>query len=289
MLRLAAERPELVGQLREAVAERGPVTLGELEHLGDANKRSRPAPGNMWNWSDAKKAVELLFWSGEVSAIRNPASFGRHYVMPDRVLPDRILSTPTPPEDDAMKALLLRAARSHGVGSARCLADYHRLNIVTARRLLAELVDDGALRAVEVEGWRRPAFLHPEAVLPRWVRAAALLSPFDSLVWERERVEALFGFRYRIEIYVPAAQRVHGYYVLPFLHDGALVARTDLKADRQSGTLRVRGVYAEPTFDEDRSLAALVERLREMATFLGLTSIAVEKRGDLAASLARSV
>jgi len=289
MLRLAAERPELVGQLREAVAERGPVTLGELEHLGDANKRSRPAPGNMWNWSDAKKAVELLFWSGEVSAIRNPASFGRHYVMPDRVLPDRILSTPTPPEDDAMKALLLRAARSHGVGSARCLADYHRLNIVTARRLLAELVDDGALRAVEVEGWRRPAFLHPEAVLPRWVRAAALLSPFDSLVWERARTESLFGFRYRIEIYVPAAKRVHGYYVLPFLHDGHLVARLDLKAERQAGTLRVRGAHAEPTFDHDRAMPTLVEKLHELASFLGLGDIQVDPRGDLSGRLQRAM
>jgi hypothetical protein len=289
MLRLAAERPALVSQLRDAVAERGPVTLGELEHLGDANKRSKPAPGNMWNWSDAKKAVELLFWSGEVSAIRNPASFGRHYVLPHRVLPAGVLTAPTPSEDDAMKALLLRAARSHGVGSARCLADYHRLNIVTARRLLAELVADGALRAVEVEGWRRPALLHPEAVLPRWVRAAALLSPFDSLVWERERVEALFGFRYRIEIYVPAAQRVHGYYVLPFLHDGELVARVDLKADRQSGTLRVRGAFAEPTFNKDKSTAVLAERLQELAHFLGLQDVSVEHRGDLAASLARAV
>jgi hypothetical protein len=289
MLRLAAERPELVSQLREAVAARGPVTLSELEHLGDANKRARPAPGSMWNWSDAKKAVELLFWSGEVSAIRNPASFGRHYVLPERILPTSLLTAPTPSDDDAMKALLLRAAQSHGIGSARCLADYHRLNIVTARRLLAELVDDGALRAVEVEGWKRPAFLDPDAALPRWVRASALLSPFDSLVWERERVEALFGFRYRIEIYVPAAQRVHGYYVLPFLHDGELVARVDLKADRQSSTLRVRSAFAEPTFDKDKSMPALMERLQELATFLALNNVNVETRGDLAPALARSL
>lgn len=282
MVNVAARRPELLQQLREAVAERGPVTLGELEHLGDAIKRGKAAPGNMWNWSDAKKAVELLFWKGEVSAIRNPASFGRHYVLPERVLPDAVLAAPTPSDDEAMKALLLRAARSHGVGTARCLADYHRLNIVTARPLLAELVADGLLRAVEVQGWRQPAFLHPEAALPRWVRGSALLSPFDSLVWERSRVEALFGFRYRIEIYVPAAKRVHGYYVLPFLHDGALVARVDLKADRQAGVLRVRGAHAEPCFEQDRSLPALVERLRELAGFLDLTDVAVDPNGDLA-------
>jgi uncharacterized protein YcaQ len=285
MVATAAQRPELVRQVQEAVAERGPVTLGELEHLGDATKRGRAAPGAMWNWSDAKKAVEYLFWNGEVSAVRNPASFGRHYVMPERVLPARVLDAPTPPEDDAHKALLLRAARSHGVGSARCLADYFRLNIVRARRLLDELVADGALRRLAVEGWRQPAYLHPDAVLPRWVRGSALLSPFDSLVWERDRVRALFDFQYRIEIYVPAAKRVHGYYVLPFLHDGELRARVDLKADRQAGVLRVRAAYAEPTFDPDRSLPVLRDRLIELATFLGLTDVAVEPKGDLAAPL----
>ncbi|MET0727065.1 MAG: crosslink repair DNA glycosylase YcaQ family protein [Acidimicrobiales bacterium] len=282
-------RPELVEQVLAAVADRGPVTLAELEHLGDAIKRGQAAPGSMWNWSEAKKAVELLFWQGQVSAVRNPASFGRHYVLPERVLPSAVRRAPTPTDDEAMKALLLRAARSHGVGSARCLADYHRLNIVTARRLLRELLHDGALRAVEVQGWRQPAYLHPDAVLPRWVRASALLSPFDSLVWERDRVEALFGFRYRIEIYVPAEKRIHGYYVLPFLHDGSLVARVDLKADRQSGVLRVRGAYAETTFDPDRSLPVLKERLEELAGFLDLSGVAVEARGDLSLALARHV
>jgi uncharacterized protein YcaQ len=282
MVNVATRRPELLDQLREAVRERGPVTLAELEHLGDAIKRGRAAPGNMWNWSDAKKAVEWLFWHGEVSAVRNPVTFGRHYVAPEHVLPADVRGVPVPADDDAMKQLLLRAARSHGVGTARCLADYHRLNIVTSRRLLAELADDGELRQVAVEGWRQPAYLHPEAHLPRWVRASALLSPFDSLVWERDRTEALFGFRYRIEIYVPAAQRVHGYYVLPFLNDGALVARLDLKADRQAGTLRVRAAHREPTFDQDADLPALRHRLEELATFLGLHDIALEARGDLA-------
>lgn len=285
MVMVAKKRPELVRQVLEAVGERGPVTLAELEHLGDAIKRGKAAPGSMWNWSDAKKAVEFLFWNGDVSAVRNPSSFGRHYVLPHRVVPPEVLAAPTPADDDAMRALLLRAARSHGVGTARCLADYHRLNIVRARRLLAELVADGALRAVEVEGWRQPAFLHPDAVLPRWVRGSALLSPFDSLIWERQRVEMLFGFHYRIEIYVPAAKRVHGYYVLPFLHDGRLVARVDLKADRQAGVLQVRASHAEPSFDPDRSLGTLVERLEELARFLDLGAVAVDARGDLAPAL----
>ena len=219
-----------------------------------------------------------------VGAVRNPQSFGRHYVMPGQVLPPEVLAAPTPADDDARKALLLRAARSHGVGSARCLADYHRLNVPAARGLLDELVADGALRRIEVEGWRHPAYLHPEARLPRRVPASALLSPFDSLVWERARVEALFGFRYRIEIYVPAAKRVHGYYVLPFLHDGRLVARLDLKADRSTGVLQVRGAYAEPAFEPDHDLPPLEARLRELAAFLDLGDVSVEPRGDLAPS-----
>jgi len=284
-----ASHPGLAEAVLEALLADGPVTLAELEHLGDAIRRRKPAPGAMWNWTPAKKAVEWHFWNGDVGAVRDPRTFTRHYLAPERVLPPGILSQPTPADDDAMKALLLLAARSHGVGTAKDLADYHRLPTVAARRLVAELAADGALRPVTVEGWRHPAFLHPEAQLPRWVRASALLSPFDSLVWERTRTEALFRFRYRIEIYVPAAQRVHGYYVLPFLHDGELVARLDLKADRQAGVLRVRAAHAEPSFDPDHSMNALVDRLQEMATFLGLSDLQVEPKGDLAAELASAV
>ncbi len=289
MLRVAQRRPQLLQQLRAAVEARGPVALSELEHLGEANKRGPAAPGAMWNWSDAKKGVEWLFWRGEVSAVRNPTTFGRYYLPPGRALPADILAAPTPPDDAAMKALLLLAARSHGVATARDLADYHRLPIVPARRLVAELAADRALRQVEVEGWRHPAYLHPEAQLPRWVRASALLSPFDSLVWERQRTEALFGFRYRIEIYVPAAKRVHGYYVLPFLNDAGLVGRVDLKADRQAGALRVRGAFAEPTFEPDRDLPALIDRLADMARFLGLGDITVEPHGNLADAITGAI
>jgi len=185
-----------------------------------------------------------------------------------------------------MKELLLLAARSHGVGTAKDLADYHRLPILAARRLLAELGADGALRQVEVAGWKHAAFLHPEAVLPRGVRSSALLSPFDPVVWERDRALRLFDFHYRIEIYVPKAKRVHGYYVLPFLHDGRLVARCDLKADRTEGRLLVRSAHAEPTWDDDRDLHPLIERLEEMAQFLDLRDVEVADNGDLAPLLA---
>jgi hypothetical protein len=280
------DHPGLASRILEAVTERGPVPLGQLDHLGEVIKRTKPAPGNMWNWTPAKRAVEWLFWTGQVGAVRNPATFERSYVLPEHIVPADVLAQPTPSEDDAQKELLLRAARSHGVGTARDLADYHRINIKAGRRLLDELADDGALRRVAVEGIDQVNYLHPDAVLPRWVRASALLSPFDSLVWQRERVEALWDFRYRIEIYVPAAKRVHGYYVLPFLHDGALTARVDLKADRAAGALLVRGSYAEPGTDLDETVPALVARLGELAGFLGLPDVRVEPKGDLAAALA---
>ena len=274
--------PGLDEAMLTSILELGPVTLGELEHLGDAIKRGKARPTDMWNWSPAKRAVEWHFWKGRVSAIRNPQTFERSYVAPARVVPEAVLAAPTPPNDDAMKALLLLAARSHGIGTAKDLADYHRLPIVGARRLVAELAADGALREVAVEGWKHPGFLHLAATLPRHVRAAALLSPFDSVVWERDRALRLFDFHYRIEIYVPKAKRLHGYYVLPFLHDSRLVARVDLKADRQAGHLLVRAAYAEPTWDDDRDLPALVARLEELASFLGLAAVVVEPRGDLA-------
>ena len=284
-----ATHPGLEGAILESILELGPVTLGQLEHLGDAIKRRKPRPTDMWNWSPAKRAVEWHFWKGRVSAIRNPQTFERSYVAPDRVIPPAILAAPTPSDDDAMKALLLRSARAHGVGTAKDLADYYRLPIVPARRLVAELAGDGALREVAVEGWKHPAYLHPDAVLPRWVRASALLSPFDPVVWERDRALRLFDFHYRIEIYVPQAKRTYGYYVLPFLHDSRLVARVDLKADRAGGRLLVRSAHREPTWDDDKDRPALVARLQEMATFLGLGDIDVERRGDLAPTLATSV
>ncbi len=201
----------------------------------------------------------------------------------------RSCARPAPSAHDARKELLERAARACGVATDRCLADYHRLNLPASRPLLDELVEEGRLVPVEVRGWDRPTYLHPDARLPRWVRARALLSPFDSLVWERRRTEELFGFRYRIEIYVRPEERVHGYYVLPFLLGDRLVARVDLKADRAAATLRVQAAYGEDGHDEAEVADALADELRLLGGWLGLEQVVVARRGDLAPALRSAV
>lgn len=278
--RIARDRPELVAAVLADVAERGPLTAGQLTDQGGGRGSS------MWDRTPGKWALEYLFWSGQITARRGP-NFERRYDLPERALPASILAAPTPTPHDARKELLLLAARSHGVGTARDLADYHRLNIPASRPLLAELVEEGRLTAATVEGWKDPAFLHPEARVPRSIRGRALLSPFDSLVWERSRAERLWGFRYRIEIYVPAPKRVHGYYVLPFLLDGELVARVDLKSDRANGRLLVQAAWAEPEVDRGRVAAELAAELSALGSFLGLDAgVTVIGAGDLATELA---
>jgi uncharacterized protein len=282
MRSVARDRPDLVARVHEVVREHGPLGAGAIaEHVGDGSARR----AGMWGWTDTKRAVEWLFWTGRVTATRRASTFERAYLAPEQLLPAHVLDAPAPPEEEWRPALLRIAARAHGVGTARDLADHFRLHVPRSRAVLDAMVADGELVAVQVEGWRQPAYLHPEARLPRRVGASALLSPFDSLIWERDRVERLFGFRYRIEIYVPAPERLHGYYVLPFLQDEALVARVDLKADRRAGRLLVRAAHAEPDVDRDQVVAGLVARLAELATFLGLASVAVEPRGDLAPAL----
>ncbi len=258
----------------------------------DVNRRAPRKQGAWWGWGDGKRVVEHLFFGGEVTATRRNG-FTRYYMLPEQWLPADVLAVPPPPEDEARRRLLLLGAAAHGVGTARDLADYFRLNVPRARPLLAEMAADGTLVPVRVEGWSEPAYMHPGAHRPaRRLRARALLSPFDSLVWERSRVARLWDFAYRIEIYVPAPKRVHGYYVLPFLLDDALVARVDLKADRQAGVLRVRAAWAEPAAGEerDRVCAELAAELAAMAGWLGLAGgVTVEPLGDLAADLARAV
>ena len=279
--RIAGEHPALLAHVLAQVSQRR-LTVGMLDGGGERGE-------GMWAWSPGKMALEYLFWSGQITARRGP-NFERWYDLPERALPASVLAAPTPEPREAKKALLLAGARSHGVGTARDLADYFRLNIPESRPLLAELVAEGALEAVSVQGWDQPAFLEPAARCPRWIRGRALLSPFDSVVWERARAERIWGFRYRIEIYVPKPKRVYGYYVLPFLLDGELVARVDLKADRQAGVLRVQSAYGEVAIDVGRVAGELAAELAELATFLGLAEgVAVQPKGGLAPDLAQAV
>ncbi|MCU1354383.1 MAG: hypothetical protein JWM05_3592 [Acidimicrobiales bacterium] len=273
--------PGYVAAVLDEVRDNGPITTSMLSDPGHRSE-------GMWGWNRGKRALEFLFWTGQISA-RRDAGFQRWYDMPERILPADVLATPTPGEADAQRELLAIAGRSLGVATARDLADYFRINVPKARPLVADLVEAGRLVPVAVQGWGEPAYLHPDARLPRWVRARALLSPFDSLVWERARTERLWGFRYRIEIYVPKPQRVHGYYVLPFLLGDRLVARVDLKSDRQAGVLRVQAAYGEPGIDEALVASELLAELTELATWLDLKAVAVVGRGDLSAALTAAI
>jgi uncharacterized protein YcaQ len=217
--------------------------------------------------------------------VRSTSTFERVYAPFDRVLPAHVLAVPTPDPDEARRELLVRSARALGVATARDLADYFRINVPIARRLIAELAEARRLIPATVEGWREPGYLHPEtAPPPRPIAATALLSPFDSLIWERRRTERVFGFSYRIEIYTPAHRRTHGYYVLPFLLGDALVARVDLKSDRAAGALRVHAAYAEPGAPAGTA-EALAAELAAFARWLGLPRVVIGRRGDLSRAL----
>jgi uncharacterized protein YcaQ len=263
----------------EEVKERGPITAGELSDPGVKGV-------GMWNWSKGKRALEMLFWEGRVTARRRPADFARVYDLTERMIPTDVLHRPPLSEADGRRALIERSARHHGVGTLPDLADYHRLNATKSKTAVAELVEEGTLVPVEVEGAGRPVYLHCDAYLPRWVKARALLTPFDPVVWFRPRSEWLFDFHYRIEIYTPKPKRVYGYYVLPFLLGDRIVARVDLKADRQASTLLVQGAFAEPWADPAEIAPPLQEELGVMAQWLGLESVTVVGRGDLSPALA---
>ena len=279
MRRIVEQRPELVERVLADVRDRGPIAASEVV------EEERPArTGPWWDWSDVKRAFEWLFWSGQITSARR-RGFERLYDVPERVLPREVVETPTPSPEDAQRELVRIASRAMGVAAEKDLRDYFRLPVAEARARVAELVEAGELWPVEVEGWSVPGYVHPEARLPRSLHARALVGPFDSLVWERPRVERIFGFRYRIEIYVPKPKRVHGYYVLPFLLGDRLVARVDLKADRAEGVLRVQASHAEPDAPPETA-AELAAELESMAGWLGLGGVAVQPRGDLAAPLA---
>ena len=278
MQEVARRHPQLLADVLDALAERGPMTARQLESaLAAAPRADRTQWG--WNWSWVKNACEHLFWSGQVTSAGRTRQFERRYARAVDRLPRQVWErgphgADPIADEDAFDALVEMAARGQGVATQACLRDYPRLRLEQAKPAIERLVGRGVLVPVRVQSWRHPAYLHRDAVLPPRIRARALLSPFDSLIWLRTRTSALFGFDFRLEIYTPAARRVHGYYVLPFLYGDRLVARVDLKADRTRSELVARRVTWEAGVERHRGApAALEAELRELAAFLGLAEV----------------
>ena len=275
LARFGRERRDYIDNILAEIEQRGPVTGGDFA----TGPRGQPG---WWSWSEGKRALEWLFWAGYVTTATR-RGFERVYDLTERTLPAAIIDLQTPDESDAMRALVLRSAKAMGVATEADLRDYFRLPLDGARRAVRELVEAGDLTAVKVEGWDKPGYLHPDA-RPKRISAHALLSPFDNLIWFRDRAERLFGIQIRLEIYTPAEKRVHGYYVLPFLEGEAITARVDLKADRQTKALRVQAAHAEPEAGGETP-AALAAELTRMAGWLGLERVEVVGKGDLAGRL----
>ncbi|MGD9989568.1 winged helix-turn-helix domain-containing protein [Pseudonocardia sp.] len=285
---LVEREPQLVADVLAAVKELGAVGAGTLENALRGRSTPRPPGATWWERSDVKRICEYLFGVGELTT-GTRVHFRRLYDLPERVLPAAVLGAPPVPEDEAARRLVRKAVAALGIATEPELRDYYRLGPARNSRALAELVEAGEVERVGVRGWKRPAFRDPAARAPRQVTGRALLCPFDPLIWERARAERIFGFRYRIEIYVPEPEREYGYYVFPFLLDGQLVARVDLKSDRATATLRVKGAFVEEGVDETRVAAELAAELRVMADWLGLTDLDVGERGGLAPALDREV
>ena len=277
---LARSDPDYVAEVLAQVAE-GPLTAGELV---DPRRRD----GQWWgSRSLGSIALDWLFRIGAVG-IRRRGNFVKEFDLLERIVPAEVLARPTPTVEEAQRALLLRSAEALGVGTATDLIDYYRLPVREGRARLVELVEAGTVRTVEVEGWTEPAYMQPDARLPRSVDALTVLSPFDPIVWNRVRALRLWSFDYRIEIYVPAAKRVYGYYVLPVLDGEQLVARLDVKTDRAGGYLQVLGAFAEPDADHGALAERLRPRLKELARFVGVDGVSYGARGDLMAALGPS-
>lgn len=279
--KMLRDHPEYLESVLAEIAEHGPLTVSELSDPG-----SRTGP--WWGHGKGKIALDWLFSIGKLTAYRN-GNFGRLYDLPERVIAVQHLNTSTPTKEQAFRELLLLSAKHHGVGTAVDLCDYYRLNVPLSRPILAEMVNTGELEEVTVEGWSRPAYMYPKAKLPRRIKTAALLSPFDPVVWERDRTERLFGFFYRIEIYVPEPDRIHGYYVLPFLMNDDLVARVDLKSDRKNGVLLVKGSFHEDVADREEVASRLAGEVIAMSEWLGLGDVDVHANGNLAPLLRNQI
>ena len=259
------ERQDVIRRVLASVREQGALGAGSL-----STRQEKAGP--WWDWSAEKHALEWLFAAGEVT-VAGRRGFERLYDLPERVFPASVLQQPLPDEAQAQRALLLHAAEALGVATEKDLRDYFRLGPADSRGRLAELEEAGELLRCEVQGWKQPAWCRPAAKIPRKVAASALLSPFDSLVWERSRTERLFDFRYRLEIYTPVHKRVYGYYVLPFLHNERIAARVDLRAERALGRLAVHAVHEEEPGLDEEGVQALAINLRRMADWLGLERV----------------
>lgn len=279
--RYATSHQDLVKAAVDQIRERGPLGASELTDAGKSK-------GSWWGWSQGKEILEWLFWIGDVTTARR-RNFERLYDLPERVLPESVRKAPVPSREHAQRELMMIGARGMGVATARDLRDYFRLPAKEAATRLSELVEEGKLLPVSVEGWKQQGYLHHEAKVPRATKVAdlaALLSPFDSLIWERQRTERLFDFHFRLEIYTPMHKRVHGYYVLPLLLGERVVGRVDLKADRQSGVLQVKGGSVEAGVSLQTVVQPLHQQLNELASWLALDRYGVtSRRGELMRAL----
>lgn len=280
LARFGREKADYIEGIRAEIEKRGPVTGGDFA-------TGPKGEAGWWTWSDGKRALEWLFWAGEITTLTR-RNFERVYDITERALPASILNQPTPDEPDAVRELVRRSAAAMGIATEADLRDYFRLPLDLSRRAVAELAEAGELVPVRVQGWAKPGYLVPGTKIPRRIGAHALLSPFDNLIWFRDRAERLFGIKVRLEIYTPAHKREHGYYVLPFLEGETITARVDLKSDRQAGVLRVQAAHEEPGATEETPAALAVE-LRRIAGWLGLGEVAVAGKGDLAERLAQAL
>ena len=276
LVRFAEEHGGYIEAVLAEVRDRGPIAASSLSDPGQRG-------GPWWGWNRGKRALEYLFWCGDVTATRT-STFERVY----RIAPASFSTSPTPSPSDARRGLVARSAQSLGIATVADLADYFRLRTADTKVAVDQLVEDGLLVVTEVEGWKAQAYRWVDATAPRNAARSALLSPFDSLVWDRKRTERMFSFRYRIEIYTPAPKRIYGYYVMPFLWNGDIVARVDLKADRQAGVLRVPGAFAELGVPTGLVAEALAAELTAMAAWLGLGAVVIGTRGDLARPLSET-
>jgi uncharacterized protein len=278
LARFGRERRDFIDAVLTRIEREGPLTGGDFA--------DGPRVAGWWNWSNGKRALEWLFWAGLITT-KTRRGFERVYDLTERVLPRAVIEAPTPGVEEAQRQLIRIAARAMGVATGGDLRDYFRMPVAGFAARIAELVEAGDLIPATVRGWRQNAYLAAGAKRPRKVAAAALLSPFDNLIWRRERTERVFGARIRLEIYTPAHKREHGYYVLPFLRGETIAARVDLKSDRAAGILRVQAAHLEKGADREATAAALAAELALMARWLDLGEIAVVEKGALAGELAR--